>query len=66
MNIRLDAPAGAIRALILAALVALSSSYAGPAAAARNTWLRSGQRHSLSSLERKWTRALPGRFTVLC
>lgn len=67
MNIGFGSRARAIGMLALAALAAFSSPpHAHPAAAARNTWMRSGQRHSLSSLERKWTRALPGRFSVLC
>ncbi|MCX5752017.1 MAG: hypothetical protein NTW97_00065 [Candidatus Krumholzibacteria bacterium] len=67
MKMRFEAFEQAIISAIPAVLVAFSSSlYAHPAAVAQNTWLRSGQRHSLSSLERKWTRALPGKFSVLC
>lgn len=67
MKIALRASAPAKKALALAALAALlSTQRAHPAAAAPNTWLRAGQRHSLSSLERRWTRDLPGRFSVLC
>lgn len=57
------------RGIVVAALVsvaALLPSPARPAAAARATWLRSGQRRSLPALERKWTRPFPGRFTVSC
>lgn len=68
MKIGLDASG---RTIVSAALVALAALSASPralpaAAAAQNTWLRSGQRHSLPALERKWTRALPGRFSILC
>ncbi len=69
MNMKVGpaAPARANKALVLAALAALLSlPCAYPAAAAQNIWLRAGQRHSLSSLERKRTRDLPGRFSVLC
>ena len=67
MKIGLDASGRAIISAILVLLVALSSStHADPAAVAQNSWLRSGQRYSLPSLERKWTRALPGRLLFLC
>jgi ligand-binding sensor domain-containing protein len=67
MKIGLYASGRAIISTVLAVLVTLSSSpHARPAAAAQSTWLRSGKRYSLPSLERKWARALPGRFSVLC
>jgi ligand-binding sensor domain-containing protein len=67
MKIGFYASGWAIISAVLFALVAFSSSpHAHPAVVAQSTWLRSGQRHSLLSLERRWTRALPGRFSVLC
>jgi ligand-binding sensor domain-containing protein len=67
MKIGLDASARANKVLVLAALVALlSSPHAHPAAVSQNSWLRAGQRYSLPSLEKKLTRVLPGRFSVLC
>jgi ligand-binding sensor domain-containing protein len=67
MKIGFDAPARAGISAVLVALATLASSpHANPAPVAQNTWLRSGQRHSLPSLERKWSRALPGKFSALC
>jgi ligand-binding sensor domain-containing protein len=56
----------AVISTALVALVAASSSLYAPPAAAQSTWLRSGKRHSLPSLERKGNRALPGKFSALC
>jgi ligand-binding sensor domain-containing protein len=51
---------------VLAALAISLASICSCPATAQSTWLRGGTRHSLSSLEKKGSRVLPGKLSVLC
>ncbi len=57
--------AAAPLAIAAATFIVLAAPPAPPAAAG-GAWLRSGERHSLPSLEDKGNRPVPGRFSVLC
>lgn len=51
---------------IAATMIIVLAAPPAPPAAAGETWLRSGERRSLSSLESDANRPAPGRFSVLC
>jgi ligand-binding sensor domain-containing protein len=65
-KIRFEALGGSAVSTILAALAVSLALICPHSAAAQSTWLRGGTRHSLSSLEKKGSRAFPGKLSILC
>ena len=67
MHVREGRAAARAAVFVLIVFLASPSSICSrPAAGSQKTWLRSGKRLSLASLEGRYARPLSGRFTPLC
>jgi ligand-binding sensor domain-containing protein len=69
MRMRVRAGIGSASATVFILSVLLgspSSIYSKPPAGTQKTWVRSGKRFTLASLEGRWPRPLPGRFAPFC